>query len=79
VGIGQCSSESVSKEQQTYEEMKDIHMLLANATSPSIRRHNMDQTATFMQEATEFFVQENLARFLRGEELLNPVDRVAGY
>jgi hypothetical protein len=54
-------------------------MLLANATSPSIHRHNMDQTATFMQEATEFFVQENLPRFLQGEELLNPVDRVAGY
>jgi hypothetical protein len=39
----------------------------------------MDQTATFMQEATEFFVTENLPRFLRGEELLNPVDPAAGY
>jgi hypothetical protein len=39
----------------------------------------MDQTATFMHEATEFFVTENLPRFVRGEELLNPVDKVAGY
>lgn len=42
-------------------------------------RHNMDQTATFMHEATEFFVEENLPRFVRGETLLNPVDKVAGY
>ena len=41
--------------------------------------HNMDQTETFMQEATEFFVTENLPRFLRGEDLLNPVDPAAGY
>jgi phosphoglycerate dehydrogenase-like enzyme len=41
--------------------------------------HNMDQTATFMHEATEFFVEENLPRFLRGEILLNPVDPAAGY
>jgi phosphoglycerate dehydrogenase-like enzyme len=41
--------------------------------------HNMDQTATFMHEATEFFVQENLARFVRGEPLLNRVDPAAGY
>lgn len=41
--------------------------------------HNMDQTATFMQEATEFFVQENLPRFIRGEPLLNKVDAAAGY
>ena len=39
----------------------------------------MDQTETFMQEATEFFVTENLPRFLRGEDLLNPVDPAAGY
>jgi hypothetical protein len=39
----------------------------------------MDQTETFMQEATEFFIQENLPRFLRGEELLNLVDKSAGY
>jgi phosphoglycerate dehydrogenase-like enzyme len=41
--------------------------------------HNMDQTATFMHEATEWFVQENLPRFIRGEPLLNEVDPVAGY
>jgi hypothetical protein len=38
-----------------------------------------DQTATFMHEATEFFVQENVPRFVRGDELLNHVDKVAGY
>lgn len=41
--------------------------------------HNMDMTATFMHEATEFFIRENLPRFIRGEELLNEVDKVAGY
>jgi lactate dehydrogenase-like 2-hydroxyacid dehydrogenase len=41
--------------------------------------HNMDQTATFMHEATEFFVEENLPRFIRGEPLLNEVDALAGY
>lgn len=44
-----------------------------------ISPHNMDQTATFMHEATEFFVNENLPRFICGEELLNPVDKVLGY
>ena len=41
--------------------------------------HNMDKTSTFMHEATEFFVNENLPRFICGEELLNPVDVEAGY
>jgi phosphoglycerate dehydrogenase-like enzyme len=41
--------------------------------------HNMDQTATFMHEATEFFVEENLPRFVSGEPLLNEVDALAGY
>lgn len=41
--------------------------------------HNMDQTATFTHEATEFFMTENLPRFVRGEPLLNEVDPVAGY
>lgn len=44
-----------------------------------ISPHNMDQTATFMHEATEFFVNENLPRFLCGEDLLNVVDKAAGY
>lgn len=44
-----------------------------------ISPHNMDQTATFMHEATEFFVNENVPRFVRQEELLNHVDKVAGY
>ena len=33
----------------------------------------------FMHEATEFFVNENLPRFICGEELLNPVDVLVGY
>ena len=41
--------------------------------------HNMDQTVTFMHEATGFFVEENLPRFVRGQPLLNPVDQTAGY
>jgi phosphoglycerate dehydrogenase-like enzyme len=41
--------------------------------------HNMDHTVHFMQRATEFFLTENLPRFLRGEPLLNQVDTKAGY
>jgi phosphoglycerate dehydrogenase-like enzyme len=33
-----------------------------------ISPHNMDQTETFMHEATEFFLKENLPRFICGEE-----------
>jgi phosphoglycerate dehydrogenase-like enzyme len=44
-----------------------------------ISPHNMDQTSTFMHEACEFFVNENLPRFICEEELLNPVDKVLGY
>jgi phosphoglycerate dehydrogenase-like enzyme len=53
-------------------EMWDLNNLL-------ISPHNMDQTATFMHEATEFFINENLPRFLCGEDLLNPVDPMLGY
>ena len=41
--------------------------------------HNMDMTLTFMKESTEFFINENLPRFIRGKQLLNPVDKLAGY
>lgn len=41
--------------------------------------HNMDMTLTFMKESTEFFINENLPRYLRGHTLLNPVDKAAGY
>jgi phosphoglycerate dehydrogenase-like enzyme len=41
--------------------------------------HNMDKTDTFMHEATEFFVEENLPRFLRGLPLLNQVNPADGY
>lgn len=44
-----------------------------------ISPHNMDQTATFMHDATEFFLRENLPRFICGEELLNPVNPMLGY
>ena len=44
-----------------------------------ISPHNMDQTTTFMHEATEFFLKENLPRFICGEDLLNPVDPALGY
>ena len=41
--------------------------------------HNMDKTDAFMHEATDFFLDENLPRFLRGLPLYNAVDRTAGY
>lgn len=41
--------------------------------------HNMDMTLSFMKESTQFFIDENLPRFVRGQELLNPVDLKAGY
>ena len=41
--------------------------------------HNMDMTLTFMKESMEFFIAENLPRFIRGETLLNHVDKSAGY
>jgi len=41
--------------------------------------HNMDMTDTFMLESTQFFVRENLPRFLRGHALLNPVNKKTGY
>jgi len=44
-----------------------------------ISPHNMDQTSTFMSEATEFFVFENLPRFICGKDLLNPVNASLGY
>lgn len=44
-----------------------------------ISPHNMDKTATFMHEATEFFVHENLPRFMLGHSLLNKVDISLGY
>ena len=39
----------------------------------------MDQTTTFMHEATEFFVHKNLMRFLRKDLLENIIDIKAGY
>ena len=41
--------------------------------------HNMDQTSTFMHEAAEFFVYENLPRFICDKDLLNPVNARLGY
>jgi len=52
---------------------------LWNQDNVLISPHNMDQTCTFMHEATEFFVFENLPRFMCGKTLLNPVDKILGY
>jgi len=52
---------------------------LWNLENVLISPHNMDQTATFMHEAAEFFVYENLPRFMCGKTLINPVDKVLGY
>ena len=41
--------------------------------------HNMDQTETFMHESTDFFVTEQLPRFVREEPVLNPVNPADGY
>lgn len=61
------------------EEPLPISNDLWNLDNVLLSPHNMDQTATFMHEATEFFVYENLPRFICGQELLNPVDCVLGY
>lgn len=39
----------------------------------------MDATDTFLAEGTDFFLDENLPRFLRGLPLYNVVDKAAGY
>ena len=39
----------------------------------------MDMTDTFMLESTQFFIKENLPRFIYGYPLLNPVDIKKGY
>ena len=44
-----------------------------------ISPHNMDKTETFMKEATEFFVNEQLPRFILGDTLLNHLDPIHGY
>lgn len=41
--------------------------------------HNMDATATFQQEGTDFFLDENLPRFVRGLPLYNVLNKAAGY
>lgn len=52
---------------------------LWNLDNVLLSPHNMDQTSTFMHEAAEFFVYENLPRFICGKDLMNPVDPKAGY
>ena len=52
---------------------------LWNLDNVLLSPHNMDMTTTFMKESTDFFIQENLTRFVRGTMLLNPVDKFAGY
>jgi len=55
------------------------HSLIWEMENVLLSPHNMDRTATFMRESTNFFIEENLPRFMRGTELYNPVDKVAGY
>ena len=61
------------------EEPLPVSNELWNLDNVLISPHNMDKTRTFMAEATEFFVNENLPRFICGEDLLNPVDINLGY
>jgi phosphoglycerate dehydrogenase-like enzyme len=67
-GLDVFATEPLSKE-------SDLWSLPNVLLSP----HNMDQTDTFMHESTEFFVAENLPRFLREQPLLNPVNPADGY
>jgi hypothetical protein len=87
MAFGQCAAESVSDD---YGDMgvytRNMVRLENSATNSQFSyfvsltyRHNMDMTETFMLEASEMFVRENLPRFVLGKELLNPVDTVAGY
>jgi len=55
------------------------HSLIWEMENVLLSPHSMDRTATFMRESTIFFIEENLPRFMRGTELYNPVDKVAGY
>jgi D-2-hydroxyacid dehydrogenase (NADP+) len=52
---------------------------LWNLDNVLLSPHNMDMTPTFMAEATEFFIKEQLPRFLKGEQLLNVMDKKEGY
>ncbi|GKY92559.1 hypothetical protein MPSEU_000226100 [Mayamaea pseudoterrestris] len=52
---------------------------LWNMDNVLLSPHNMDMTETFMHESTEWFVSQNLPRFVRGLELENKVDPTAGY
>jgi hypothetical protein len=38
-----------------------------------------DRTKEFQVESVTFFVQDNLQRYLKGQELLNVCDKKAGY
>jgi phosphoglycerate dehydrogenase-like enzyme len=44
-----------------------------------ISPHNMDKTEMFMHESTDFFLNENVQRFIRNIPLLNPVNPLSGY
>lgn len=41
--------------------------------------HNADRTKEFQFESVTFFVEENVKRYLAGQELLNVCDKAAGY
>ena len=48
-------------------------------TAEIISPHNIDKTATFMHEAMELFVNENLPRFILCGAFLNDDDATLGY
>jgi phosphoglycerate dehydrogenase-like enzyme len=52
---------------------------LWNMTNVLVSPHNMDMTATFMHEATEWFLRVNVPRFVQGQELCNQVNPKDGY
>ena len=57
-----------------------VHILVIQQMSDRFSfTTDMDMTETFMQEATMFFTNENLPRFVRKNKLLNPVDPAEGY
>jgi len=63
----------------TEEPLPEKHELWNLGDNVLISPHNMDQTSSFMHEATDFFVKENLPRFICGKKLLNQVDKCLGY
>jgi hypothetical protein len=60
--------------------LQHLHKLVA-VTNPGHARSAAaaDRTKEFQVESVTFFVEENLKRYLAGEDLLNECDKTAGY